>query len=97
MATEWFENDGSGVAQHVEDPCMLLVGDYIPDWVKIPEGLEGAGRALRVLSHEAKVCPKCKTAIVRHLKLEESYGVAECRPGCGGFVWYRLPAESEST
>lgn len=93
--TEWFENRGTGVSKHVDDERVLIVGDYIPDWVHAPADLPTAesGRKLRVISHRNDVeCPKCKTRLVRHLVLEENYFVAECNPnppGCG-FVWYRL-------
>src|SRR5678816_1763620 len=61
MPTEWFKNDGSGVAINEDDPCMLIVGDYIPDWVRVPvESPLRPGDKLKVLGHEMKTCPKCR-------------------------------------
>lgn len=89
--TEWFNNRGTGVAIGVDDPRLLLVGDGIPDWVRLPRELEGpdAGRELKVTGHFVAHCPKCKRENVRHLVLEDNYRNAECVPGCG-FVTYRI-------
>lgn len=89
MATEWFQNDGSGIALGVgESEDLVIVGDYIPDWVRIPNDspLRG-GETMRVIGHEQKQCPKCNLKTVRHLLLENSFAVAQCKPGCG-FVFY---------
>src|SRR3954470_2701367 len=90
MATEWFKNDGSGVSIHEEDPCLLIVGDYIPDWVRVPEESPvRGGETLKVTGHTMKPCLMCAKE-VRHLTLEHGFYVAECKPGCG-FVFYHIP------
>jgi|SRR3954467_12360436 hypothetical protein len=95
MATEWFKNDGSGVAINENDPCMLIVGDYVPDWIRVPEESPvRAGEQLRVVAVKNGPCPKCKREPVRHLELEHSFGVAECKPGCG-FVFYWLSVNTK--
>jgi hypothetical protein len=91
MTTEWFKNDGSGVAVHSEDPRMLLIGDSPPDWVMIPaDSPERAGDKLRVLGCTERTCPKCKQRQTRVLELEDNYRVAECMPGGCGFVFYKV-------
>ena len=87
MTTAWFQKRaGSDVHESTEDETMVLVGDVIPDWVRLPAELGGA----RVPVHGATAapCPMCRDGHpVRHLKVEGSLGVAECRQH--GFVWYR--------
>ncbi len=96
MATEWFNNDGSGVSVHLEDPNMAIVGDYIPDWVMIPtDSPARPGEKFRVISHTHRYCPKCREKAVRVLILEHNFRVAECKPGCG-FVFYKVDPEPES-
>lgn len=91
MATEWFLNEGTGVATHAEDPCMLLVGNYVPDWVLAPVQLPVVGsRKFKVNGCFIQKCPKCKARDVRHLLLEDGYHVAECNPPGCGFVWYKI-------
>lgn len=88
MATEWFHNDGSGVAVHTSDPSILLVGDYIPDWIMIPaESPIRPGEKARVIAWAVRPCPTCRKQ-VRHLQLDCDMYVAECKPGCG-FLLYR--------
>lgn len=90
MTTVWFNNDGSGIAQSIEDPDFLIVGDYIPDWVMIPqECAERPGEKLKVTGHHIKICPICHKAPIRILELEHNFHVAECKPGCG-FVFYKV-------
>ena len=90
MPTEWFKNDGSGVAEHVEDPHMFIIGDYIPDWIRVPdESPVRAGEKLKVLGYTNGVCPKCRVNTCRILQLEHDFRVAECKPGCG-FVLYTV-------
>lgn len=89
MAREWFRYDGSGIAIHAEDKGILLVGDYIPDWVLIPhESPIRSGERARVMGHTQKACPVCKRP-VRHLDLGEKLFVAQCKPGCG-FLFYQV-------
>lgn len=93
-STEWFVRDGSGVSVHIEEPGVLLVHDKNdpPDWIMIPhESPEGGGRRLKVIGSFKRVCPKCRNAaLVMHFLLEDKYGVAQCKPGCG-YVFYRMP------
>jgi hypothetical protein len=91
--THWFDRKpGSIVSQSCDDPAMLLVGDEPPDWVRQPPEL--GARELRVLEAFAAPCPKCRDEQpVRHLLLEDRYGVAEC-PSCN-FVWYRYPEQDQ--
>lgn len=87
MATAWFEKTtGSEVHTSTEDETMLLLGDVVPDWVRLPAEL---GRAeARVLGAHAAPCPLCRAnRPVRHLRIEAGLGVAECPQH--GFVWYR--------
>lgn len=94
MPTEWFTDDGSGIAIHNEDPNMAIIGDYVPDRIKLPEklGAPDAGRELRVLKHWIGTCPKCKAWKVRYLMLEDRYCIAECNSNCG-FVIARYREE----
>lgn len=90
MPTVWFKNDGSGLAECVDDPNMAIVGDYIPDWVRVPdESPDRPGEQLKVLGHTNAVCPKCQVKTCRILQLEHNFRVAECKPGCG-FVFYKV-------
>lgn len=85
--TEWFDRKpGSPVAQGSEDPTMLLIGDGVPDWVRLPPELGGA--RVKVLGAHEAPCPMCgKGPDVRHLELPDGLGVAECVRH--GFAWYR--------
>lgn len=96
MPTVWFQNDGSGIALSEDDTGLIMVGDYIPDWVRVPaESPIRPGDKLKVLGYELKDCPKCKRSRpVRHLKLEDDFRVAECKPGCG-FVFYRVSVNTK--
>lgn len=90
MPTEWFKNDGSGVAVHTEDPNMFIIGDYIPDWILIPEESPvRPGEKVRVIGPTYGTCPKCTVNRCRILELEHNFRVAECKPGCG-FVLYTV-------
>lgn len=96
MTTEWFNNDGSGVSVHLEDPNLALIGDYIPDWIMIPPDSPALpGEKLRVTGHTFRMCPMCKAKRVRVLVLQHDFRVAECKPGCG-FVFYKVEPEPES-
>lgn len=89
--TEWFKNDGSGVAVHTEDPRMLLVGDAPPDWVKVPDDSpQRAGEQLKVIGCFERLCPKCQQRNTRVLRLEHNFRVAECQPNGCGFVFYKV-------
>lgn len=91
MATEWFSNDGSGVAVHVDDENIALIGDYIPDWVLIPVNCtERAGEKMRVSGSYRRTCPKCKARTYRTLILEHSFHVSECVPNGCGFVLFKV-------
>lgn len=87
MSTAWFnKKPGSEVHESIEDDTMLLLGDATPDWVRLPAELGGA--QVRVLGAHAASCPLCRNdQPVRHLRVEDELGVAECREH--GFVWYR--------
>ena len=87
MSTEWFNRKaGSPAAQGRDDPTMLLLGGEVPDWVHLPSEL--GGTQLKVQGTHAAPCPMCKGGPdVRHLELENRYGVAECP--VHGFAWYR--------
>lgn len=88
MTTEWFRVDGSGVSPHLEDERMILIGDVIPDWVRIPDDSPlRAGERAKVLSHRQAACPVCRRT-VRHLALDGELFVAQCAPGCG-FLFYK--------
>lgn len=77
----------SEAAEDSDEPGTLLMGDVVPDWVRLPADLGAdAGRRLRVLSSGQGPCPKCGGA-ARHLELEDRYGVAECL--ADAFVFYR--------
>lgn len=88
MATEWFEDDGSGIAFHKKDPTLMIVGDYVPQWIKLPVNLgpPNGGRQLKVLGTDKRTCPKCKAWRVRYLLLEDNWVVAECKSNCGFVV-----------
>lgn len=93
MPTVWFKNDGSGIAPSVDDPNMAIIGDYIPDWILIPEeSPQRAGEKLRVLGFFNETCPKCNVKKCRILVLEHNFRCAECKPGCG-FVLYTVKPE----
>lgn len=84
--TMWFNRKPGDVAsQGSEDETALLIGDSPPDWVRLPPDL--GGTQLKVLGVCHAECPKCHAPNVRHLDLEQGYGVAECTGD--GFVWYR--------
>ena len=87
MTTAWFQkNVGSEVHESIEDPSMMLVGDAVPDWVRLPESLGSSD--VRVLGAAKAPCPMCDTDThVRHLQLENGLGIAECPTH--NFVWYR--------
>lgn len=88
--TTWVTMDGSGVAVLEEDECMLLLGDPVPQWIRMPqESPIDPGRELRVLGSKESTCPRCRSRVVRHLLLEDRFGVAECNGGCG-YVVYRF-------
>ena len=88
MSTEWFDRKpGDHASIGIDDPTMMLVGGGIPDWVRTPEAL--GRQQLGVRGYFMRQCPKCQCGIAcRHLVLDQRYGVAECKTGCG-FVWYR--------
>lgn len=90
--TEWFERrPGDLASQGTDDPSLVLVGDGVPDWVRLPAELGGG--QVKVLGHHTAPCPMCKSQHpVRHLRLKRGYGVAEC--GRCGFVWYQQPEAS---
>ena len=90
MTMRFERTPGDFISPSVEERVYFLVGDDPPDWVRLPPPL--GRRQLKVLSHHKAECPQCHTGVVRHLMLEDSYGVAECT-GCGGFVWYRQPTK----
>lgn len=88
--TMWFDRKpGDFVSQDNEEGKTLLFGDAPPDWVRMPPEL-GGGR-LRVLGEHVGPCPMCNAESVRHLELDDRYGVAECL--ADGFVWYRKREE----
>jgi hypothetical protein len=89
--TEWFEKKAGDEVLIGKDEPVLLIGDTLPDWVRLPPEL-GGGR-LRVLRGFVAPCPKCCVGgPVTHLKLESDTYVAECKGGCG-FVWYNRKSE----
>lgn len=84
--TEWFERrPGAMASQGTSDPKLVLVGDGVPDWVRLPA--EVGGIQVKVLAAFSERCPKCDCPC-RHLKLNGGICVAECTRGCG-FLWYR--------
>ena len=96
---EWFtRKPGGGLDISVEDPSLALLGNEVPDWVKLPAELGGV--KVRVEGARIAPCAKCGGRC-RHLKLAPvvlgrnvigvapvSVKVAECNNGCG-FVWYK--------
>jgi hypothetical protein len=87
MGTAWFNKAaGSVVHESIEDDSMLMVGDVIPDWVRLPAEL--GGERVRVEGAKTAPCPMCRNHVeVRHLRVTGNLGVAECRQH--GFVWYQ--------
>lgn len=90
--TIWFDRKpGDFVSLDSEEGKTLLIGDAPPDWARQPP--EIGGRTLRVLGTHMAPCPMCQSEYpVRHLELEDRYGVAECFTD--GFVWYRKHEET---
>jgi hypothetical protein len=83
--THWFNRrPGDVVAEGVDDPTMSLVGDVVPDWVRLPPELGSA--QIKVTGAFRAPCPMCRGGEVRHLEAE-AFRVAEC--STHGFVWYR--------
>lgn len=100
MPTEWFKNDGSGISVHAEDENLILVGNGVPHWVRVPnESPIRPGEKARVIASFNGACPKCRTPqverMVRHLDLDQGLYVAECKPGCG-FVFYHKAQVSKA-
>ncbi len=89
----WFEKRiGEPIMVGTEDPTMLLLGDSIPDWVRLPPDL--GGRRVRVEAVGVDTCPRGEHD-VRHLRLSDcGISVAEC-PEHGGYLWYRTGTPSE--
>jgi len=86
VSVEWFtKRPGENIAVGSDDPHMALIGVGVPDWVQLPAELGGA--RVRVVSAAVTRCPRGEHD-VRHLKLDNGIGVAEC-PAHGGFLWYR--------
>lgn len=91
MTTEWFEKRaGEPVSPSQDDPHMTLIGDYVPDWVRLPPELGGSQQ--RVTGVAVERCPRADHR-VRHLKLDNGVCVAECAAH-GGFLWYRPREDS---
>jgi hypothetical protein len=95
VSTEWFEKiAGSDAALSTDDPHMLLIGDGVPDWVRLPPEL--GGQQVRVTHARMHTCPRGNHT-VRHLKLDhDNLGVAECQAH-GGFLWYRDTQPAKET
>jgi len=83
---------GSNVATSIDDASMQLVGDFVPDTVRLPPEL--GGHVARVLEARLAPCPRGEH-LVRHLALDSDpragsqVHVAECAEH-GGFLWYRV-------
>lgn len=86
---EFNRRAGSNVHDSTEDPSMQLVGDVVPDWVRLPPELGGGRRT--VLAHKQVECPCRRGHKSRELALGEHQGkqlfVAECKIA-GQFLWY---------
>lgn len=78
---DWFTKT-PGEAPEGHDGAILL-GSTVPHWVRLPESL--GGERVGVRGAFVGQCPCCKRS-VRHLMLDEGFGVAECRDH--GFIWY---------
>jgi len=88
-----FEKEaGSGVLVSMdEEEPIMIIGDTLPEWVRLPPELGGAKKT--VLSGFMAPCPRCGVGgRVKHMRLEGDLYVAECKNGCG-FVWYNRKAE----
>ena len=87
MTIERFEKHaGSRTAQGVDDPTMLLIGDFVPDTVTLPAEL--GGTVVTVAEAFVAACPVTGT-MCRHLRLNATHGeqtlhVAES----SSFHWY---------
>jgi hypothetical protein len=84
--TEWFDKTPGGVPtqEQGDGSVMALLGNDVPDWVRLPGAL--GGHRVRVLAASTGPCPTCDRA-VRHLSLPDGLAVAECPDA--GFLWYR--------
>ena len=86
-ATAWFEKvPGVDIAASLEDPAMALVGDLVPDWVRLPAELGGARVPVLERFTTGCLCRACGT--VEHLRLPDGIAVAECLSG-PSYLWYR--------
>ena len=97
--TEWFKKAaGARAARGIDEPRMLLIGDTVPDWVRLPAEL--GGMRVRVLEAYEGPCPRCDD-VVPTLRLNagtmeyrgggkgamDHIHVAEC--ASDGFIWFR--------
>jgi len=77
MPTEWFDRKpGEGYIKPTDESRpegeqMVILGDKIPDWVRLPHTLAPplAGLQARVVRHFASLCPLCH-APAKVLELE---------------------------
>lgn len=81
---EFQKQAGSHVHESTEEPGMMIVGEVVPDWVRLPPQLGGGRRV--VAGHRTCRCPCGSPHEVRELDLGENLFVAEC--GIKGFLWY---------
>lgn len=79
--TTWFQKEPGRVPVN-EEEGLLLLGDDVPDWVRLPANLGGG--QLKVVRAFIAPCPIHKHP-VRHLELEGGYFVAESDQ----FYWYK--------
>lgn len=85
--TAWFNKKaGTSFHESLEDETMALIGEIIPDWVRLPDQLGGERRP--VTGSTMAPCPICQNHTeVQHLQVQGGLGVAECSEH--GFVWYK--------
>ena len=90
MVERFEKRAGEPVMQGIEDPSMLVPGDTLPSWVRLPPELGGGRRPVE--DAYIRACPSChNTHEVRVLVLGD-ISVAECPDR--GFLWFRTPEAS---